>query len=547
MSAPSGEAWQPRYSAQHWLRFTVLFVAFTVACQWLYSGWLNINSDQFFYSVSLDLFAQQLWQGDFYPRMLYDADGGAGVPVFLIYGPLPFYVSSLFYSLLGSFLNQLDFYLCAMGLAISLSVAAHYHWLKEMLDKQLAAMLTLAFALMPFKIINLHIRTNLAYFYTLTFFITLLWCTERMLKGKPYAWFGIVFSMAAIYLSHVPSVFIIAPVPFVYVLFRQRAHGGTVMPVIWKLLWANICAALLVAFFVLPAVIDKSMLVLSEATNVGLNLDHDFIWWNIPFIVIGFVLCVLTIKNQKMQSLPKGLTQLMALCLAVNLFMLSPLSSWLWEHVFFLGWIQMPFRFIILADVFFGLLTLLAISNQHTKRVWIFGLLGVAALMHAKYMVELGQQKHPDMAAAREYHMIAPAHDPFRTIYTPKDVYHVKERINMVREPEISIDAGTVSMERKALNRWEIIVESPERTNVHLRKYHQPNMMLKDLQRGYGFDIYPDASGMSVFNVDTGKYQLELSYQPFSMQREAYLISLLTLLGLLAAMLRRKRALGLLK
>ena len=46
-------------------------------------------------------FAQQIAQGNLYPRWLPNMTGGAGSPVFYFYGPLPFYVATPFVLLTG--------------------------------------------------------------------------------------------------------------------------------------------------------------------------------------------------------------------------------------------------------------------------------------------------------------------------------------------------------------------------------------------------------------------------------------------------------------
>ena len=530
------------------LAITIGFILFAGVFQWVLFGWNTISSDQMFYSISLELFSEQLWQGDWFPRILHEADGGRSSPVFLVYGPLPFYINATLYPLLSGFLNQLDMYFLAMTLAMLLASFAHYKWMREYFSTLQSAWITCWFAVTPFKLITLYMRSNLAYFFTLTCLICMLLFTERMLKGKPYAWFGIVFSICALLLTHVPSVFMVGWLPFIYVFIRQKCKGEAYLAHLRNLLFAYACAGVLATFFWLPGLVNASWLSLNVATDIALVFSHEYLWWSLPLLVVAVVFSACTLRQPSAQHQPLLWTAFVSMLVA--LFFLTPVSIWLWQHVIFLQWIQMPFRFFILFDVWFGLLSMVALSYVHTKRFWP---LLVAALVLGYVATLVRNMPYPaseQVSVAREHHIIAPIHDAFKTVYTPQDIYHVKHRLKSVGRPllEGPLDAK-MSTRKHAVSQWGINLDSNEASQYTLNKYYLPNMQLAHQHTGKLVELTPNAQGLTQFEMPKGKYQLMLSYQTLPMQKEANMISLLALFGLgVGLMLRRsinRRASGL--
>ena len=114
---------------------------------WLQGG--SQGHDLFHHLLSGHYFAQQLWQGEIYPRWLMAMNGGFGSPTFFFYPPLPYYVSALFAGPQAPLHHAITPLLWSASLALLLSGLFAYLWLRSFASPLRALAATLLYLALP--------------------------------------------------------------------------------------------------------------------------------------------------------------------------------------------------------------------------------------------------------------------------------------------------------------------------------------------------------------------------------------------------------------
>lgn len=175
--------------------------------------------------VWADQFADELRQGDLYPRWLPRSHDGLGSPVFYYYPPLAFYLTSIF-SFLGA--STYGSILWAFGAGFALSGLTMFHWLKDWATRPLFG--ALIFMAAPYHLLDLYARGALAEFTGIAFIPLVALGLRRIAEGKGVALLAL--SYAGLIATHLPlalltSLLLVAP----YALILARSRWSDLFPI----------------------------------------------------------------------------------------------------------------------------------------------------------------------------------------------------------------------------------------------------------------------------------------------------------------------------
>lgn len=165
-------------------------------------------------------FADQFWSGDLYPRWLMKANDGLGSPIFFVYGPLPYIITSLLrplaVALWGGGNPVVELGLSA-ALALVASGLAAYAWLRRATTPAMGLAGALLYLLVPYHVaIDLYVRGALAEFWAFVWMPLALYFTHRLVEGRRSALAGWAVAYALLILTHVFTALIFTPVPLLY-------------------------------------------------------------------------------------------------------------------------------------------------------------------------------------------------------------------------------------------------------------------------------------------------------------------------------------------
>lgn len=135
---------------------------------------------------SLECFAEQFWQGDWYPRWCFTADAGYGSPVFLYYPPAPFFIGSLLYPLRATGIDAYGVLAVSIALTTLLTAYACRHWLKHVTGSENAALAgACIYLLFPYRQEVMLSRTAYGELWVLAVAPLLCHCVRGLVRQRP--------------------------------------------------------------------------------------------------------------------------------------------------------------------------------------------------------------------------------------------------------------------------------------------------------------------------------------------------------------------------
>ncbi len=369
------------------LLLLVLFVAVLAAWPLIGEpGFLNTRGggDSPFLLQRLQQLETAVRDGHFPVRWMPDANYGYGYPFFNYYAPLSIYIAFTFrlfgFSIVRSIeLAQLAGFLFA---AWGMFLLAR-RWLQSEWAGLLAS---IAYTVAPFHLVNIYVRgDSLAEFWAMAWYPWIFLAVDYLLEYKgtyfPHgrvAAFAIAY--AALILSHNISALIFSPFLLLYLLLRasawrrsavpdSEAQGGRQKWPIWQAIVLAIALAFaLAAWFFLPALAEQDLAQLDPVTSGffhysnhfrGVDLVQQSVFFDYTVAggkafrlgliqalvtLAGVVALILITIRRRLVSPAVAIFIFLALVLAI--FMITPLSRFLWDSLPLLPFTQFPWRFL---------------------------------------------------------------------------------------------------------------------------------------------------------------------------------------------------------
>ena len=303
--------------------------------------------------------------GEFYPRWAPDFYHGYGYPIFNYYAPLTYYVGLLF-----DFLPGMDavagvkavFVLGWLGAGFGM-----YGFVRDNWGRPAGYVATAVYLYAPYvQYIDPIARGALAESFSLGVFPLALWALDRLRRqATAVRWITAVFLIAALILSHNLMALLFFSILFAWAIWQVVSRGWRVAN--GRLLFSALFLGVgLSAFFWLPVALERNAVNLNTLIGAGDNYDfrtHFLSWremlaptrwldWGATEPVftfnlgvaqwvlggLGLVLLLMGRVRHRAQA------AFFAVALAVLLFLMLPISTFLWEAIPLLPFFQFPWR-----------------------------------------------------------------------------------------------------------------------------------------------------------------------------------------------------------
>ncbi len=361
------------------LIFLVVFLSFLSTRQLFLPGYFPMQDDlQVSRLYEMDLCIKD---GQLPCRWVPDMGYGYGYPLFNYYPPLPYYVGEAFHLLGFSFINSVKILFI---LGMMLSGIFMYYLAKEFWGEWGGLVSAVFYIWAPYHAVDLYVRGAMNEFWALAFFPAILWSVLKVFeKGKKYV-VVLALSFSGLLLSHNIMSMLFAPIiglwtvglPFLFKKdFSWKLNKKEIMSLVWVFL-GGVWGIALAAFFILPALLEKSQVHI-ETMFMGyfnylahfVSLNQLFIsrFWGFGASVWGpgdgmsfplghlhWVMAVVVFLGFFVQSFKKKQRELVFVSFFFFLFLLSaflthPRSSFIWQKVFVLEYLQFPWRFLAIS------------------------------------------------------------------------------------------------------------------------------------------------------------------------------------------------------
>lgn len=302
-------------------------------------------------------------------RWIPDMGYQYGYPQFNFYGPLPFYVGGLL-NLVG--MQAIDAVKLLFILGFVLSALSMFVFLRAFLDEMSAFFGSILYSFAPFKAAEVYVRGSLSEFLTFIFLPLLFWSSFQFIKLKKIkylVWFSLVLSF--LLTTHNLTSLIFLPILGIWILTL------TIQSKDWKafgkILLVGLLGVGLAAFYLLPVIFESKFVHLETLTSgyfdyrqhfvslyqmlfsnyfgygssvFGLNDEVTLSTGLVHWIVAALAVVLSLVLYKKYQKLSVIIWVLALVELAV-LFMMHQKSSFIWQNLGFLIWLQFPWRFLI--------------------------------------------------------------------------------------------------------------------------------------------------------------------------------------------------------
>jgi len=483
--------------------------------------------------VWLKNFSAQIAQGDLYPRWLMDMNHGAGSPAFYFYAPLPFYIASLPFLVAPSAKLTL---LLAWGewLLIALSGLAFFHYARRRYTIGAAWFCAALYMLLPYHFeVNLWRRQDIGELTNYIWMPLILYYTERLFEGRR-AFVGLAVSYALLMLSHLPSalLFSICVGCYVLVLLWSR-HSWRHFP---RFVAAIAVGILLAGIYWVPALFSEQYVRSEKLWTPYFDFHHWFFPLNESphhdvgsrefaerlFMLVGistaiFSLCWLPAFRWRETIGTKKLIGCFAL-IGVAWFLMSPLSTFVWENAPELWKVQFPWRIAMVVDFAAAIAALHAVHCLQVHRDWFSAAATIAAVALMAWSLTTTDVKNkldpfdnPWWLIGRDNAVRNGLDAPeYTTAWNSSKSADTSSEI--AGQPRLVYDAtaGTIEVVRWQARRIELQVDLQRATALRVHQFYFPNWRAAR-DDGTALEASPaPGNGLLTLAAPAGRYRLEL-------------------------------------
>lgn len=371
--------------------------------------------DAFEYLPRTAEFFRGLAEGRLLPRWAPDLSGGYGQPFFLFNPPVIYYVTSAFHGLGFSIVASMN--LAALALLAAAGIGM-YLYARDLLGRAGGLAAGAAYLFAPFLLTNLYVRQALADYSAMAFIPWALWGLYHWVS-KPDKTRHLVAAAAAtalILLSSNPVSLFTVPALALYALFLAwQARSWSALA---RGTWAVGLGVGLAVFFWLPALAERNWVQTGRLLSGYLSYGNHFVYphqliyspWGYGLSLPGpedgmsFALgpvhlallaaSLLLAWRLRGRLRPAGAGWahfwFFAGLLALAAFLAGTPSTWLWDRLPLLQYLEFPWRILVLAAVataFIAGFPFLAVRPPRQRR-WL-----LVAVLAALLLTGLGHAR----------------------------------------------------------------------------------------------------------------------------------------------------------
>jgi len=332
-------------------------------------------------------------------RWTPDLGYGFGYPQFNYYGPLPYYAMEVVHKVVGfGFLDSVK-----VGFIIGFLIAAigMYKLGASMWGKWGGFLSGLIYTFIPYHAVDVYVRGAMGEFWALSFLPFIFWSILEISRGNKKHVLWLSLSFASLILCHNITTFIFSPAILVWILYLYNKNLKKMIYPIVGLVW-GFCLS---ASFVIPAFIEKNFVHIETLTQGYFNYLAHFVtikqllfssYWGYgtselgPFDNISFAVGILVwtlpilaiilsifLKRKEYRSL------LIITALGwIYLFFTHQKSTFLWNNIPLLSFVQFPWRFLGITVFLFSLTAGSIVSFVNKKNaVWLFLVITILTIL----------------------------------------------------------------------------------------------------------------------------------------------------------------------
>ncbi|MGB9706548.1 MAG: hypothetical protein ACPLXP_00525 [Microgenomates group bacterium] len=497
-------------------------------------------------------------------RWVPDLGFGYGYPLFNYYSPFPYYLGEIFHLLGFSIINSVK---VLFGLGLVLSAIFMFFLAREFWG-DLGGLLSAVFYIYaPYRAVDVYVRGAMAEHWGMVWFPLIFLAVYKIIKEENKIWILILgISGGLLFLSHNISSMIFSLTVGAWALFwllLEKKFGK-----IKDLILGGLLALGISAFFVLPLIFEKKFVHI-ETMLMGyfnylahfadlhqLFLSNKWGWgasvWGpgdeMPFMIgylhWGLVLanflfaCVFWLKKKNKLFL---FSVFLAGFFLLTAFMTHSRSTFIWQKIKFLEYLQFPWRFLALvaffSSFFSGAIACFA-KNKKIKSLLLLLLGGGVIFLNAGYFKPekyFFEEKDEDRLQGKKWQeSLNNAIFDYLPIYA-----HYPPGEEAPKLPQVISGKGEILDFQKGTNWQKFKIKAEEPSRVQLSLYYFPEWKVWTDGKETKID-YNNFYGLITFDVAEGEYQIKAKLLDTPIRKMGNTVSLLSILILGIAFIKKK-------
>jgi hypothetical protein len=519
-------------------------------------------------------------------RWVPDMGYGFGYPLFNYYPPLPYLTGEIFRVVGFAFTDTVKI---VFLLSFIVSGIGMYLLAKEFFGKWGGVLSSIFYIWAPYHSVDIYVRGAMNEAWALAWFPFILWCGYKLVinptspkasRGKQARWIiALSLSWVGLLLSHNLMVMIFAPVfagwCLIWLVKTKKFNHWPLT--IGHFVLSGLLAAGLSAFFTFPSILEQKYVQVSTlivgyyeyiahfadinqllfsrfwgygpsvwGTNDGMPFQVGHIHWILSLIII-FVIVIRVIKRIKQRKTINPLLLATSYLLLISwfaTFMAHSKSTFIWQMIPLLKFVQFPWRFLALTIVGLSFAAgSIAVFIKNTKLLfWVSGFLiaGILILNWNYFKPEkMGPLTDTEKfsAAAWELQQTAGIYD-----YLPKTAETAP------KEPrkdlaEFVTGRGEVGEAKEGTNHFTFSVKvDSTKASLRINTLMYPAWTI--WVNGEEYRTYVDKNekwGRFYIDLDKGSYEISGKLENTTLRIVSNVISLIAWLGLFGFLIYRNK------
>ena len=465
--------------------------------------------------------------GYWFPRWAPNLNSGYGIPIFLFHYPFPNYIGSLFQ---GLGFHAVSAFQLGLAAAYLLSGVFSLFWLKKMFGIRAGIVGAILSLYVPYWFVDIYVRGSIGEVWAICFMYIFLACVEY----RRYIF--LPFAVAGLILSHNILAMLFLPFLLGYAYIRNR-----------RFITAIFLGVLLASYFWIPAIFERvyvvglntvnfkehfvqlyELLIPSWGTELsGQSFNGNKMSFQIGILPLLVILGSLIPGWREEVVRTRRLYWYFIIVLVLAIVCTLPWTTFLWDHIPILSFVQYPWRFlsvIIPVTAFLGAY----VSFHLHMRFWSIILIVLSVVFSYAYtrpVIYAPRDSVYYLSRANFTDGTSSMGNSFSTIWTGWK----KERPVYVLEVKNGKMYGGMfnySYLKRSFTLW-----SDRESEVHLPILYFPGWKAIVDQREVSIDFTTD--GTIRFAVPPGVHVITVEFTQTLMRRYADILSIVTLVWLL--------------
>lgn len=533
------------------ITFILIIPAFSFL---LKPGYYNMHDDmQMIRQLEME---KCLADGQIPCRWTPDLGYGYGYPLFNFYPPMPYIVGQVYRTLGFSFTNSVK----ATAVTQIILSAAFIYLLSTSIFGAMGGFLSaLFYTYAPYHALNIYVRGAMNEAWAAVFFPLIFYFSRKLvLEGKFKYILGLSISFTGLLLSHNPMALTFTPILFVWVMFwlfskYKKPFGSFLikkLPIIIKLAFSGVLAAVLAAFYTLPVIFETKYVQINTmfegyyhfsvhfatlyelfirsfwgdgASVWGPNDDMSFavgyLHWIIPLFILGFIIFQIIKHRHHLKKVDSKywLLSLLILMGLGTVFMTHNKSTFIWLLFPTIQKIQFPWRFLNHSVFLFSLsvgglvLILKKFFVDKIKYLIITGLSIILITINVSHFTPIhygpitDEQKFSGKAWINQ--VTSGIYD-----YLPKTARIAAQRAANPFIDEIDSDVIYQLTDQKQGSDWSYFkINLNKSAKITLSQLAFPKFVVTDNGQSLNYQIEPEI-GRIVINLSAGDHQIFVKF-----------------------------------